>query len=254
MTLASYWWSGTPNFGDQLAPLIIERLIGHKTCWTQTASPRLLSVGSILTHAKTHDIIWGSGTQYDNAPVCRELDVRMVRGPLTRDYMARYCDVQHTALGDPAILLPDLYEPKIGSCPGITVIPHYRDKQYYDGADRILDVCAMSPTEMIDAIVSSEMIVTSALHPLIVAEAYGGRAVAVHNNLDPGWRRSQELKFRDYYASTGRDDWSMPYSDMGTCLFRLMAIPRPDFPDRKRMIGAFPLDRMKELMIQGDMT
>lgn len=42
----------------------------------------------------------------------------------------------------------------------------------------------------------------------------------------------------------------MTYTNIDECLQRLMAIPRPDFPDRKRMREAFSWDRLDDLVIE----
>jgi len=245
--LACYWWNTIPNFGDQLAPFLVENITNCKPEWTKEMSPRLLTVGSILTHALKNDIIWGSGMLIDHLPIAMPLDIRMVRGPLTAKYLAVHYSMEVDILGDPALLMQKYYEPKVSQCPGVTVIHHHADQVQYHG-DRILDI-TMNAFQLIDEIVSSERIVTSALHPLIVAESYGIPVVAVKNKSEPGWYVSQQWKFKDYYASTGRRDYSLDHPDYQECLRQFGNIPQPVFPDRQRMIEAFPWDRLDDLMI-----
>lgn len=247
MKLACYWWNGIRNFGDQLAPYLVERITGHTSMWTSEFSPRLLTVGSILTHAMKHNVVWGSALMDRNQIIPMPLDVRMVRGPFTAKYLADHYSVDVKVFGDPALLVPEYYEPKISKCRGVTVIPHYLDPKQYQG-DRILDI-TMDVFQLIDAIASSERIITSALHPLIIAESYGVPVVAVKNNSDPAWYETQQFKFREYYASTGRKDYSVDHPEYDDCLQHFSQIPKPVFPDKKRMLDAFPWDRLEALRI-----
>lgn len=202
-TIPMFWFNSTPNFGDSLARVVVQ--------WVSSGTPilvsgrcrrKLLAVGSVLHHLAEGDIVWGAGA-IRNRPIVPPADVRFlaVRGPLTRDQIQG--DVPDI-FGDPAILLPMLYSPVVGKRFRLGVVPHYIDRglvQVSDPAIRLIDVQAEWRT-VVDGIVSCEGILSSSLHGLIVAEAYGIPAVwmvASDRVIGDGF------KFRDYYLSTARE-------------------------------------------------
>ncbi len=92
----AYWYkSHNPehisNWGDAINPWLINKISNREVIKTD-AKPRLLAIGSIihLSGLRDGDIIWGPGTLYqtkvkDNL----NLDIRAVRGPLTRDVLIK---------------------------------------------------------------------------------------------------------------------------------------------------------------------
>jgi len=45
-----YWWRGVSNFGDALAPFLLERFANAKVEWAPAREAEVASVGSILEH------------------------------------------------------------------------------------------------------------------------------------------------------------------------------------------------------------
>lgn len=98
------------NFGDLLGPLIVSRLMAQLGLDPEAVRPaRLLTVGSVLHWAQDGDVIWGSGVN-GNIPggqhIARILDIRAVRGPRTRAFLAGRGFTVPEVYGDPALLLP----------------------------------------------------------------------------------------------------------------------------------------------------
>ena len=66
-----YWWRpgrrGKLNFGDEITPVLIERLWGTRCLWTRLADCDMVGAGSILDivaehNPKGHKVkVWGSG-------------------------------------------------------------------------------------------------------------------------------------------------------------------------------------------------
>jgi hypothetical protein len=118
--------------------------------------------------------------------------------------MLRNCDTP-SVYGDLAQLLPDVYKPAKPRHNKIVIVPHYVDyeiMQVDDSAFRTANVQSSDLFEEIELIAGAELVVSSSLHGLIIAEAYGVPAIWVEassNVLGSGF------KFRDYYAATGRD-------------------------------------------------
>jgi pyruvyltransferase len=225
-----YFYSrNNANFGDCLGPIIVEKLVGcpmatENGFTAEGAKPstgrNLLALGSIFHLAGPHDVIWGTGINpfrqqtkfrwWDRK--IKTLDIRAVRGPLTRrfiiDHWKRDCPEVY---GDPALLLPKLVptanrQPKPKRKVG--VIPHYHDLGAVKAEHSI------SPfrphDEILTFILESELVVSSSLHGLIVAEAFGVPARWLHSEHLPSFPTEGTFKFNDYYLSTGRDpdDWA----------------------------------------------
>jgi pyruvyltransferase len=99
------------NFGDLLGPLIAEGVraqlgLSHRQ---PVRSTRLFTVGSVIHYAVDGDVIWGSGVNghWLSAEYHKQLDIRALRGPLSRRFLLKrgVVDVPEV-YGDPALLLP----------------------------------------------------------------------------------------------------------------------------------------------------
>jgi pyruvyltransferase len=92
-----YWWrdaSGT-NFGDDVSPIIVERISGRPVEYASLESCDMIGVGSLIDRALMRAWkrtlrrpfskirVWGSGSLGDISPR-HGLDIVAVRGPATR--------------------------------------------------------------------------------------------------------------------------------------------------------------------------
>jgi pyruvyltransferase len=104
--------------------------------------------------------------------------------------------------GDPGLLLPLVYNPDIEVRQRVGYVPHMVDKGLCPTDGLVIDL--QKPwREVVDAIKSCERIVSSSLHGIVAAEAYGIPATwAVYSDRIIGG----EFKFRDYLLGTGRDE------------------------------------------------
>ena len=198
------------NFGDLLGPIVVTRLLGPKNTDRRRAMRpvRLFSVGSVLHYAADGDVVWGSGVN-GKVPIDRyqfhSLDVRAVRGPLTRDFLRRRGVEVPEIYGDPALLLPDLI-PELrrwASDPAfdVTYVPNlndFRTRRQRNALD------PRSPlATCLERIARSRLVVGSSLHALIVAEALGIPARGIRSSVE------HELKYADYYLGTGRGNFAL---------------------------------------------
>jgi pyruvyltransferase len=206
----SYWYRGHSNFGDQLGPVIVEWITGELPIWVpRTFKGKLLTVGSILKGLATQDVVWGTGS-IRHEPIHPPKGVRFlaVRGPWTRQLIE--ADVPEV-YGDPALLIPQFHNPDVEKRVAVGVVPHYVDSSSVEISDPAVSVINVSAPwqTVVHQIRECEVIVSSSLHGLIVAEAYG---------IPASWIKvtdrviGEGFKFNDYYLSTGRDtreptDW-----------------------------------------------
>ena len=87
-------------------------------------------IGSIIESlANKESIIWGSGAMYGGEKVLYEKPKKVlaVRGPLTRKYLLSQGVDCPEVYGDPALLLPKIYNPLIEKKYKLGVIPHNID-------------------------------------------------------------------------------------------------------------------------------
>ena len=86
-------------------------------------------IGSILDRGTKSSIIWGAGLiSEDSEPIEIPKKIYAVRGPKTREKLLKSGIDCPEIYGDPALLLPKIYNPKIEKKYELGVIPHYIDK------------------------------------------------------------------------------------------------------------------------------
>ncbi len=194
-----YWWRGRNNFGDALSPVIVSAVLGEEV-QRATESPKLLAIGSILPFAGRGDTIWGSGAHPEYPAGSYDLNVLAVRGPITRAELLKAGCSCPELFGDPALLLPRFYEPT-GRIRETVVVPHYSDdagRLFSRQARLDCTLQALDWRVTANIICKAKLVLASALHGLVVAEAYGIPAVWV--GCDEG-----HSKYHDYYLGTGRE-------------------------------------------------
>ena len=196
-----YFTSDKPvNIGDALSPVILEHFTDHKPELSSSdESGKLLLVGSLLDIVMDNDIVCGIGSNKPNFTLEANDTMRFisVRGPLTR-FQIKGADVPKS-YGDPALLLPLIYYPKIEKKKKTGVIPHYIDKKYFP-KDQIIDI-EQDYTTFIDQILECDEVISSSLHGIIIAESYGIKTkwVMYGDKIEGG-----EFKYQDYFLGTGR--------------------------------------------------
>lgn len=238
-----YWWepeNETSNFGDQLSIILIEKMAGKKIEKANLDEHKVLALGSILHFAKDGDIVWGSGINGKHTLIkdyqFKKLDVRSVRGPLTRLFLTMMGIEVPEIYGDPALLLP-LFFPELKKDPKIEfiVIPHISETHLFTQGPHV--IFPSEPWEkVVQKILESQFVISSSLHGVIVAEAFGipARLLKITDN-------EPLFKYTDYYLGTGRPDYS--YATSVTEALRMRGEPLPKC-NLQNILDAFP----KELL------
>jgi pyruvyltransferase len=206
------------NFGDALNPWLFEKLTGKRPVninyiINYKNKPVYSAIGSILDFNSIKGlIVWGSGFKYENNIIKRVPEkIYAVRGPLSRKNFINQGISCPKVYGDPALLLPRFYNPKIEKKYKIGIIPHYVDKTNNNfrelnnelNTNSIVIDIESGIQEVVDQILSCELIASSSLHGLIVADAYNIPSLSIKfsNNVV-----GDNFKFRDYMLSVGRVD------------------------------------------------
>lgn len=210
-------WPKSPgvadNWGDKLNPLLVRwlsrRKVVHRSQASDPRGPCHLVIGSALVRARNR-IVWGSGfSSSDREILGRPKRICAVRGPLSRAKLLEQGIECPEIYGDPALLMPLFYLPQIEPTHDLGLIQHFREigVEPVPSAPEGLSVKIIDITggikEVVDAIVSCRVIVSSSLHGIVASHAYG---------IPAAWMKPSDLpkgdgfKFRDYWASMGRDD------------------------------------------------
>ena len=243
------------NLGDTLGRVIVSFLLEKKRISVDQWIPQkkhLFTVGSNIFGSSIKGnyqdaTIWGSGLLKE--PLRREaiaqrfsrrkLDIRAVRGPLSRDVLLRFGHKCPEVYGDPAILMPLIYQPIVEKRYKYTIIPQFVHECRFRKAhpnERMISMNTDNYQVVIDAIVASEMVYTSSLHGIILAESYGVPAVFFRD-----LAKRIDFKYLDYYYSTGRTDIKIAES-FEEALGR-EPLPIPDLSElRQGLLDSFPYD------------
>jgi len=199
-------WCLGRNWGDALSPILVELLSGRKPFHVEGLHhERYLAIGSILGGANERAEVWGSGFIRENETLIgRPRVVHAVRGPLSRSALIKQGVDCPKVYGDPALLLPQFFNPEVEKRYSVGIIPHYIDKRHpwlaplrNDPQVLVLDI-ESGITDFVKAVKCCEVILSSSLHGLICADAYG---------IPNAWIRFSDdviggdFKFRDYRLS-----------------------------------------------------
>lgn len=225
--VAMMWWEQPfpGNLGDIIGPYVVGALTGIPPRFSK-ASPRLLSIGSIIRFAKAGDTVWGSGAAAFTQVIDPQARFRAVRGPLTRDLVLKAGAECPEVYGDPAWFLP-LIRPcrNVKKTHKLGLIRHFtHEAQPLDVAPdvRQIGILRGSVAEIeafLDEMNACEAIISTSLHGLIIAQAYGIPAMWAVDTASNRQIHGDGMKFTDYALSVG-----MPKHDP----FDLASVPRID--------------------------
>lgn len=208
------WSPGLNNFGDILNPFLVNFMTGKHIINVSTKYCKydhLLAIGSILDRAVGNSVVWGSGFISDKSKWIEEpKEIFAVRGPKTRNKVLELNKECPEMYGDPALLMPQYYFPNIKKKYKLGLIPHYVDKDHWwfnslmnDKNVKIIDIQNKNPLKVIDQILECEVVASSSLHGLIIADAYKIPSIWIRfSNLITGGN----FKFNDYYLSIGQKE------------------------------------------------
>jgi len=213
-----FWWNeriiqgkAKENYGDVLGKYLVEKISSKKVifAWPKKFSifdwfsPIYVTIGSILANVNHKCIVWGSGiiskdTKIENAVFLA------VRGPQTRKFLLDLGYKVPEVYGDPALLLPEYFNPTVEKKHKYGFVPHYNDYKlvhnwFQDNNDVVLiDMMTNDIESKTIEFLQCEKIISSSLHGVIIAHAYGIPAV---------WQKfsdkvfGDDIKYQDYFES-----------------------------------------------------
>lgn len=207
------WWSKKDNVGDYISKVVYDYMLNYYSLnanKTVKKTTHLMAVGSLIGMYEFDAIVWGSGVHCMNNvrniyKQCkyRKYDIRLLRGPITSEILKSAGYSVPDVYGDPAVIMPLIYKPNvIEKTYDVSVILHLSQKKYEIEQTKSLNYINVETHDFryfIDEIVKSKLIISSSLHGIILAEAYGVPAVFLKNGMD-----NELIKFYDWYFSTNR--------------------------------------------------
>lgn len=165
----------------------------------------MLVTGSILAQAAPAATVWGAGIISKADLIAPGIEIRAVRGPLSRA-RALACGANcPPIIGDPALLLPRLYSPRRSGSLSIGLALHFADAPWAAPLVRkcpdleLIDIQG-GVEHVIDALAACSAVASSSLHAIIASHAYGVPALWLRLGPLPS---GDGTKFADYFASVG---------------------------------------------------
>lgn len=212
----AFWWDIRSNFGDVIGPWLISAYTGRKVVnarFMKNPGRTLVSVGSVIQMIKRPGAdIWGSGLIREiNDKHRMDLErlqgvrVHAVRGRQTRDQLVSQLGWEVPEVyGDPALLLPRVYRPDSDepAKSQISFVPHYAHRKWLGSlnthAASVIDV-RDDLTTVVTKIAASRACISTSLHGLIIAQAYGVPWVWL--NVIDETLAGARFKFDDYFST-----------------------------------------------------
>jgi pyruvyltransferase len=194
------------NFGDLLGPVVVQEIVERQGLVAAADQPdrRLFSIGSVMHFARTGDTVWGTGVNGKIAQdkhLFEDLDVRAVRGPLTRSFLSERGIRVPAVFGDPGLLVGRLWE-REQLARGFERRSHSIVPNFHDYPSQRREPNTVNPRDpiwdVIGQIAASDFVVGSSLHGVIVAESLGIPARLVRSGTETAF------KYEDYYLGSGR--------------------------------------------------
>lgn len=247
------WWDEKINIGDYLSKVVYQWMVMNGNCDINKKTRKtihFLAIGSLIGLSNYDATIWGSGIHCIGSikNVLKhnrfvKYDIRAVRGPITKAILnSSGYDTNKCVCGDPAILMPMIYKGDLCNKKKYkySLIRHHSvEPSRVPNNCNPISIHTNDYKYFIDEIISSECVISSSLHGIIIAESYGIPAIFLNDNLE-----NELIKFYDWYFSTGR----MTVKIAKTVEEALKITPM-EVPNLKKMqnnlIESFPYDLWK---------
>ena len=174
-----HWWRGSrpenqSNYGDELNEYVL-RVLGIDFVRTPPKEAELVLIGSILEHLPQGwtGTVCGAGKLRENSTVdLSQATVLALRGRLTAASVGLAAGTP-LVLGDPALLVPRWVR-QFPARFDLGIVPHWSDTTLHERFPYGQLISPLDPpTKVITRIAQCKRIISSSLHGIVVADAYG---------------------------------------------------------------------------------
>lgn len=194
------------NVGDLLSKYIVEKITGRQVQYKSISNNSFVAIGSMINNSTLshHANFWGTGVMDQYVNYVPGNKFYAVRGPLTRHTLISAGYDCPDIFGDPALLLPEFYNPPKRKKYKLGLICHWRHRGILNFSEETIFIDILRKESevlnFIDEINQCEYIISSSLHGIIVANAYGIPAKWFTVDSRPLEKDSCK-KFFDYFSS-----------------------------------------------------
>lgn len=234
-----FYWLGQPNFGDMLNYNICKNIFNIEILESTPQECEAVFIGSLLddflyngfltlsknfkqTYKKNPVKVWGTGFITDKNKhirrkyklpeiFFRQMSFYALRGGVSKNRIEDMLKINlgDILLADPGLLAPKLLSSQIEKKYAFGIIPHHAEldmdiwNRFNDDDCKIIKFDNVNVFETIKEISECEFIFSSALHGLIVADAFGipNCKIVASDRLWGGM-----YKFYDYYSAYNIND------------------------------------------------
>lgn len=236
-------WPVAPNFGDLLSPWLISKLTGRETFQNRGEVDTYIAIGSVIKRVRDRTSVWGTGSFGDERKKQLNPNAKYhaVRGPLTRVKLS-YARIDCPRVyGDPALLVPYLYKNTQKKKYKTGFVIRWSDK-FWKNLDveqdvAVIDLKTSDIEGTLDMMLQCEKIVTSSLHGLVIADAYGIPNAWVESSTP----RGGEFKYYDYFLSVDKVRHVQPMPKDISTLSEQWIVDNLDFDARPIKYDPYPL-------------
>ncbi len=170
----------------------------------------LLAIGSVLQKVKYSNCqVWGSGI-IEKKYNFKNADFLAVRGKYSQQKLSELGYKTPEVIGDPAVLLPMVYQPKKLKKYKVGIIPHF---VHFEKVRKLIspDILVINLLddieEIIDQICSCEFTLSTSLHGIIVSHIYGIPSLWTDFKEVEEKLHGDNIKFKDYLSSVELNEY-----------------------------------------------
>jgi hypothetical protein len=228
------WWDSN-NFGDALNPYLFWSF-GVKVSYEQANTANVIALGSVIerifvgahtkneTHFSASAIdVWGSGVHFEVGKHIEQPNIELpekfirtpkihaVRGKISKSRVEKVLGTplpNNLALGDPGLLMNRIIKPSKQKKYDLGIIAHFHDASLpvFKAIQKniknsiIIDVKS-DPYSFIKIMTQCRAIISTAMHPIIVADSYQIPNLWITTGND----KISSYKWDDYYSVFDKD-------------------------------------------------
>lgn len=215
-----YYQPAGSNFGDMLSPRLVSAILGRDCVPARPQSADLVAIGSLMERCVAKRwkrpfygrvdplCVWGPGFLYPGRTYSRTfLSCIALRGQYSRDRVRgvnRSC-----VLGDPGLLTGLLF-PQASAAKGSDILVFRNIADQGEWVRAALDneqlrahhvSVSGDVDDILSAIANADLVISSAMHPLIIAISYGKPVIWV--DPDESGIEGGRYKYYDFFSAFG---------------------------------------------------
>lgn len=204
----------------------------------------VLGIGSVISLYKySKTTVWGAGIIKQDSTI-HPASFKAVRGKYTQARMVELGLNPPSVIGDPALLLPLVLNPKVEKQYKLAIIPHYKHFEEIDSVINDKEILVINLLDSIETITSqiksSELTISTSLHGLIVSHAYNIPSLWVKFDQGNAFIGGDDIKFKDYFSSVNLPEYdvldygNLENGNLEDLLNKIKTVPENQFlPDQK---------------------